>query len=112
MGGVPIRGKLVRFFHEHPGVQVYAHEIGAALNESPKRVMDGMTNLLQDGRMEGLIRVQNGGPYIYKGSQFASPVDAHVTGNKPLFEEIGKTKKGDIIIQDEHGNLYKAIELE
>lgn len=106
MGGAPVKGKIATYFKDHPGVHVYAEELCSDLDETRGRVLSGIAHLIRLDQFPGLIRIGKGGPWVYR------PEGMPATAAKPMFEQVAKTKAGDLILQDEVGNLYRAKELE
>lgn len=107
MGGVSIRPKLIKYFRERPGVQVYAEDITYDLGEDRKRIFAGINNMITEKKLPGLQRVSKGGPFVYNGPGQVVNGDA-----KELFQLIGESKLGDMILEGEDGKLYRAKELE
>lgn len=100
-----IRAKLVEYFIKNQGVPVFLKDIreftGAT---SDVAVQNAISNLRGEGDWESKIMIQAAGRvWVYR--------DIPMPTGKRLFEELAVTKTGDIIIQDNDGKVYRAVEL-
>lgn len=118
MAGVQIKPKLISYFRQHPGIDVYADDIMNALGETKERVMGGMTNIMNpnqrnseavrefaqhtEKRGTGVWRYRP--PNILQGSERERP-------SKRLFTEVGSTKDGSLVLECEDGKLFMAEEM-
>lgn len=104
----PIRAAIMAVFTARPGQVVWLSEIQQATGETnPRRVqaaMAAMAAMVREADM-GLAVHTRGQAWTYR------PTPAAQTPTRRMFEEIGPTKDGAVVIQDDAGRLYRATEL-
>ena len=103
MGGIPIRQKVLEYITQRPDQLLFVDSTANALGETDSRVRDCMRRIATFKILPGFKALGKGGPYKYTPER---------NNSTTYFEQIGKTKKGEIVLQDERGVLYKAKELE
>ncbi len=101
--------RVLKYVEQSVGVTVNAHDIAEELNLSIKQTNNAMARLPELN--PGIIRVGRG-LYRYEGPEVAAKkAEENSTGQ--LFELVGTTKKGKLILQSDDGHtLYVAQELE
>lgn len=104
MGAPLVYRKVLEYMKERPNVELTVTDIGHNTELTKDQVNNGIKTLKMQGTL--IDTVKPGYSYIYRGER---PTDT-VT-EKRMFEEIGTTKTGAIVIQDTSGNLYKAEEI-
>lgn len=118
MSGAQIKPKLISYFRQHPGIDVYVDDIVHALDETRERVLGGMTNILNPNQHNSAA-VREFAKYIEKrgtGVWRYRPPDQkqqdNERPNKRLFTELGgPTKDGYFILECEDGKLFRAEEM-
>lgn len=105
--GMKIKPIILKHFIEHPGAVVFFDDLQEAIisanGEKASRpgIQFAVKQLIEEGKP---IEVEsNGRAWIYRPNGRKN--------DKRMFEELAVTKSGDILIQDELGNVYKAVEL-
>lgn len=106
MGYTIVYPKLLEFFNKHVGEIVNVTDIAKTIEVTEKQIKGAVNTLLGHGH--NIESVSRGTAYIYRGmKQEIKPAAV----SRRLFEEIGVSKSGAIVIQDADGNLYKAEEI-
>lgn len=118
MAGPPIRTKLIHYLRQHPGIEVFADEIAEALGESRKRVMSGMGNLLAGNQEKGAFAAEfaqhveklEAGVWRYRppGVEVKQRDQKEPKEGKRVFQEVGTTKEGWMVLECEDGKLARA----
>jgi hypothetical protein len=102
----------MRIFEGRPGKVLYADALAEELDTFRDTIQNGVNNLKRRPEWGELIEVViRGQAWKYNGP--AGEVKAG-TGNgeaKLCFEELGRTREGDLIIQSDDGRLFRATEL-
>lgn len=104
MGAPLVYRRVLDFIRERPNVELTVTEIGHNTGLNNGQVNQGIRTLRIQGSL--IDTVKPGYSYIYREQRPTNEVS-----EKRIFEEIGTTKAGAIVIQDEDGNLYKAEEI-
>jgi len=101
-----IAHEVLRYITSRPGEILYLKDIAEAIEANPKSVQATINSLRANQPEVGNVIdvVVRGQAYRFKGYG--------LSGSSKSYSEVGRTKKGYIILQDEEGNLYKAQELE
>lgn len=120
-----IRGALMEYFAKHPNEPVFLRDLVAATGLITVQVQGNISNIMRDHKLGyldfNIERISAGQVWMYKPSAKSEAVETekgenpsldYSTQHKRVFEELGTTKRGSIVIQDDEGNLYKAVELE
>lgn len=101
------RPAIMKYFEEHTGVSVYVDDLAKAAGCSRDQAQSCVNNIRREVPSFSIEVVVTGNVWRYVGKPSAQ------TGKpgKRIFEELAVTKTGDILIQDEAGSVYKAVEL-
>jgi hypothetical protein len=103
-----LRPQIMKYFEEHIGVNVYVEDVARFANCDRDQAQSAINNLRRDVPEFPIQIVVRGSVYRYMGPGKPA-VDAKP--GKRVFEELAVTKAGDILIQDQDGAVYKAVEL-
>ena len=113
--GKPIQGELLAYLSQHDGHVVYLGVIAEALYETLERVQAGINNLrhrMAGGYVPGHIET------VIRGRAWRYTSDGSKAESHPLagtadvvFDLIGESKSGELILSDPKGRLYRATEL-
>jgi hypothetical protein len=108
MGGTPIMHKILEVLIQNKNQLVTLGQIQEETEIPSAKILAAINNFRRYNE-EGthLSVIQKGRVWRY-----SDIVSSNDQPEKSLFECIAHTKKGDLILQDEQGNLYRAIELE
>lgn len=95
-----------------PGKHCHIHEMAKELNYTQTQIKQAISNKRHESKEWG-SHVKT----VIQGSVFSwiekpeNGVPEPKDVKKNLYEQIGVTKNGDLILQDEDGNLFRATEL-
>lgn len=103
MGAPRTSDKILDYFHEHQNVQVNINELIEATGLEKAQVQNAINNL-KSRYHSNIETVMTGNLWIYKSGRGDGP-------GSTMFELVGKSSTGVIVIQDEDGKLYKAVEI-
>lgn len=104
-----IKGNVCEYIMKRPGEVLWKSDIAHELEITGDQVLSGIQNSKQtneDFRI-GLSNVEHGQAWKYMPNSHNAPKKQRGS----LFEEIGRSKDGDIILEDENNKLYRAKEL-
>jgi hypothetical protein len=105
-----VRATLMEYFTKNVGQYVYINDLTKSTGLKVDQVQGNINNIIRDhklGKLDFPITIITRGQiWIYKPSDKRSS-----TTDKRMFEELGKTKRGTLVLQDEQGNLFEATEL-
>lgn len=101
MPGKVIKPQVIEYFTKRPGETLYVTDLASALGVDKTQVQQCITNFKLKGEMPDLETLVRGNSWVYKPNHNKS-------NDKRLFEELGVTKSGAIVIQDSDGNLWRA----
>lgn len=104
MAGRYFAGEVLRYLEKNVRLNVYAGDIASDLNLTEKQVKSAVYSLKE--RKGQPIEVVAQGVWRYDPS--AKSVSKTTS---TLFELIGQTKQGKVVLQDEDGNLYVGEKL-
>lgn len=123
-----IRGALMEYFAKHPNEPVFLKDLVEATGLITVQVQGNISNIMRDHRLGyfdfNIERISAGQVWMYKPGTTTpvstptseerneAPARNDFTYGKRTFEELGTTKRGSIVIQDDEGNLYTAVQLE
>lgn len=100
------QSQVMKYLTDRPGSLVYVEDIAAALDIEPKSARQAINNA-RNGHREVFGQfveiVGRGGPWRYMPGSSNS--------GRTIFEQIGVTKSGAIVVESEDGALYLATEL-
>jgi biotin operon repressor len=103
----PIMDYLVTRRNEY----VTLTEIVKATGIDRQRVMNAISQLRGRNGVN-IETISKGSTYVLReGSQMTKKEDTPSRKLKKVFEEIGATREGDLIIQADDGTLWKAVQL-
>jgi hypothetical protein len=100
------RPAIMKYFEDRPGVNVYVDDLAKEAQASREQVQSCISNMKREVPEFVIEVVVHGNVWRYVGH----PKPAAKPG-KRMFEELAVTKAGDILIQDQDGAVYKAVEL-
>lgn len=105
----PIRAALMAYFAAHPGEVVYLPALAQALGESAERCQQGIANLVNPNRGTPDLPLQ----VVVRGQAWKHTPDGapEAEPSRRLFEAIGASKDGSLILECEDGKFYRAVEL-
>jgi hypothetical protein len=105
--------KVLEVLRKHRGTDVTIGQIMEETGFTREQVHSSVHHLITRNALP-ITAVVRGNVYRYEHSNAGEPkVDAEQ--EKPerrLFEEIGTTKNGTVVAQDQDGNLYRVVEME
>lgn len=125
MGHPTIRTDILKVLTDRPGMVVYVDEIVEQTGFTKKQIQAVIGSLLKSN-VQGLSIAVHGNAWTY------SPVNGNVWVDNPtapvgppvkttprkkkveprIFEEVGHTKSGELMIRDQNMTLYFAKEME
>lgn len=110
MGHSPTRPQVMAYFAARPGEHCFLENIVKETKLNHGQVRGAINNMIaanRRGELEFPLEVvQKGQIWVHR----PKAEEASSTVSK-VYEQLGITKAGEIIIQDETGVLYKAQEL-
>lgn len=123
MGAPRTTPQVLEYLMNHPGLVVYRRQIVEATGLDESQVRNAILNL-RNRTGENIEVVMHGASWIWRprpgvdygmgptpaATEPTAPVSA-APAQRRVFEQIGTTRSGDLVIQCEQGNLYRAIEL-
>lgn len=109
----PKRGAVAAVFehlHANPGIEVTVHELSRATGFDARRVQNAISYLRNGvhGRDLKIDVLVSGSTWRYMPGKPAEVASEPAPTGRRVFEEVGPTASGDIIIQDTKGALYRA----
>lgn len=108
-----VRAAVLTFFEKNPGMAIYVEDLVKDTGYTRTQIQASIYNLIKSGLYD-LTSEAHGQIWRYRGLKRESPrysEENKRSNGRRLFEEVGSTKKGTIVIQDEKGNLFEANEL-
>jgi biotin operon repressor len=100
---------VTEYLLAHKNEHVSVGEMARATGLTHKQILDTMSYLkIRNGLPIEVIA--SGSVYVYRESSQQPPTAPNGHG-KRIFEEVGTTRDGRVIVQDEEGALYAATEL-
>lgn len=104
-----VSASVREYFTTHPGVEVPLSELKSAIG---KQVSNSVIhNAISYLRVRGDFPIETLAHGRIWRHRPAATAPAAAKNDKRVFEELAITKTGDIIIQDEEGKVYRAVEL-
>lgn len=94
------QARILEYMEQHTGQPVYTDTIVKELG-LPARTIQNTIGQLRDAKGFAIETISAGRAYRYRGTTAAA-------NGKRVFEEIGTTKEGHVIIQADDGTLYRA----
>lgn len=109
-----IGAKILQVLTRSPGEVVYVQDIASHAKVTEQQVKSALAPSRLAKYPIRIDVVVNGKAWRYMGDrspQVPEPAETPTVAEKRIFEEIGTTKSGQLIIQDMDGNLFRAEEL-
>lgn len=111
-----IRPTLMAYFAKNAGVHIFLNDLVAATKLDKDQVQGNVNNIIRDynnGTLDFHLEcVTRGQVWIHRpGQQKAAAAATKAERPKRVFEELATTKSGKLLIQDDGGIVYEAIEL-
>jgi hypothetical protein len=104
-----IKPQLMEYFQKSPGLVQYVNDLAKNFGVNEHQMQECIAGIIRGNDLPGLAVEIRGRSWCYKPTV---PKSAPTTAReKRMFEEIGETRDGSIIMQDEGGKLYSAKEL-
>lgn len=103
---------VIKYFSERIGQEVFIEDLVKDSSFNEDQIRAAINNLNSESSGDGTFKINvviRGRVYRYAGTKVTEEKPAVIS--KRMFEEVGVTKKGTIVVQDESGNLYEATEL-
>lgn len=110
MGASPVRPQVLEFLQRNADQPLFTSAIADALNFTTKQVRNAVQNALRDDTANAAKHLE----VLIRGNQYcwhSKPNNKTKSSDSPLFEQIKELNNGEILLQDEHGNLYVATAL-
>lgn len=104
MGSPVVKDKIIAALERHKNETVTVTLLMQEADAS-KTAVQSVINTLQKSGKVGIDILSHGNVWIYRGAVNGN------SGDKPLYEEIGRASDGRIVLQDLDGKLYVAKEL-
>lgn len=105
--GQSVQPRVLHYLEQHVGENVYHQDVSKQLDLTESQVKEAIYHLRKKDNLSGSIEVVVAGSiWRYDPSKRESK-----KSGKRIFEELGVTHQGEIILQDEEGNLFRASEL-
>lgn len=108
--GQSVTPYVLKYLDTHVGETVFLADMATALKFKPSQIQSVMTRMNADPQ-EDLEIVSRGQAWRYRGHYTEAEVPSTTANDPRLFDEIGVTRDGALIIQDVEGRLYRATEL-
>lgn len=111
-----ITSDVIQYFEKHADKSVSVNDIIHATKYSRQQVITAISNKKHESSefSNRLTRV-GAGIYKYKSDTMIAlernSLKHNTSSSGNMYEQIGITKNGDLILQDEDGNLFRAQEL-
>lgn len=99
-----VAARVLQYLSERPGSTVWITELAGTLNIEQRQVAQAVYYLATT-KSQPIETVMNGNAWTY------APNKAQTKPSRPLFEQIGVTKDGVLVLEDESGTLYRATEM-
>lgn len=106
------RDKLLKYLLEHPMEVVFLDTLVEIAEGKTNGVQSAMHNLVKNiPQIERMVggKAWRWNPDVTESTGQPEPANAQPT--RRMFEEIGQTREGDLVIQDDTGTLYRATAL-
>lgn len=100
--GTVRRAVIARYLEAKPGQTVYLQDIAKDLGADSRTVQRGIYALIKSDSLPIAV--------VHAGQAWRYDPNGAKGGGR-LFEELATTKQGHILVQDEHGNVYRLEEL-
>lgn len=106
-----IKPTVVEHFQKAPGVPQYVNDLSKAFAVSEHQIQECVAGIIRNNSLPGLTCEIRGRSWMYRpqATEAADPNPRKPSAR--MFEEIGETRDGSVIIQDDAGKIYRAQEL-
>lgn len=98
---------VIEYLQKHAGQALFVSDIAADLNVEPRVVQVAISNARNNNTGGAATQIET----LIRGRQFRWNGGVSKHNGRALFEEIGKTKSGDLLVESEDGIVYKLVEL-
>lgn len=107
-----IKPIVIEHFQKAPGIPQYVNDLAKALSSSEEKIQECIAGIIRTNSLPGLTCEIRGRSWMYR-PQATEAADPNPRKQLParMFEEIGETRDGSVIIQDDAGKIYRAQEL-
>jgi len=102
-----IRDKVLMAIERAKGEIVYRDTIASDLDSPPSSVANAVSGLMKT--VPQIVPVVAG--RSWRWSEVTTKEASNPQSDRRMFEEVGESKTGAIVIQDEEGRLYRAEEI-
>lgn len=111
MAGSSVSKPILSYLITKPYIEIPVADLAKETGFTLTQVSNAVVHLRESGirieiPMRGVYRYIPGAPPAAKKEDKAKPEKS-----KQLFEELGRTKSGEIIVEGEDGALYKLCEI-
>lgn len=98
---------VLKYMRNHAGEVMHYADVAADLSLEESTVNASMARMVLRHPEYGVVREGSGQYVFYKSREGAEPVDVEPERTGPMmYEEVGQTSAGVIIVRDEKGVLY------
>ena len=108
-GRTMIKPRVMEHFQKHPGEIQFVGDLSKQFNVTEFQISECIAGIIRTGSMPGLRVEARARSWSYLPQ--SNEAKRQAQSAKRVFEEIGETRDGAVIIQDESGKLYRAQEL-
>jgi hypothetical protein len=102
-GRVATRPIVLEYLDKHRGIAVWVVDIVAATGLDKGQVQNAIAAIARQNP-DAMTVVSRGNAWIWRGEGTSN-------GHPGGLEYLATTKDGDILIQDDHGNVYRAKQI-
>lgn len=106
-----LKGALITFLTENANRIFTLTQISAAIGEDETRVRVGINNLRNSANGSDADYWRRTVEVVSQGTSWVYRPDNKTVKTRTLYEEIGHSKTGTIIVEDENGKLFRLEEL-
>lgn len=99
-----VQANIAEYFGKHPGETIYLDDLILTLNLDKKATLSAVATIIRLDKLPGL-------EIIYRARAWRYTPGKKVSKSAHVFEELARTKNGDLVLQDDQGALYRATEL-
>lgn len=108
MGNGPaVTPTVLRYLHAHIGETVFLKDIAVATKFTERQVQNSILHMVNNG-VEWVEVVSRGQAWRYHGPMPEVAPEPAQKKEPRLFDEVGVTRDGTLIIADLDNNLYRA----
>lgn len=104
MGAPRTSDKVLKYFHDNKDVQVNINEMVATLGLEKSQIQNAVNNLKSRYRTN-IDTVLTGNIWVFRSGV------PEIKPGSIVYEQIGVSSNGVIVIQDENGKMFKAVEI-